>query len=224
MATSNDKQIDQLIEEISSIKTVINKNKSLLRQILLPANFRLLALLTGISIILFSMIFYYFMDFYGGYSFIPGYIKLTLMAAMVVDCIFLAIIKFSNFIKSLLEIDYRYTFGRLMKEFFSFRIVHVYAPLYALAVFLCIYLSKQNSTYYIIPTISITVGLMYNFLGSILEVKQYLLVGYWLILTGVGVLLFNTIPAPVAVSISMGCGILLFALPMKEGKSGVSHR
>lgn len=216
MVTANDKQIDQLIEEISAIKTVIKKNKSLLRQILLPANFRLLALLTGINIILFSMIFYYLMDVYGVYAFIPGYIKLTLMIAMVVDCIFLAIMKFSNFIKSLLEIDYRYTFGRLMKEFFSFRIVHVYAPLYGLALFLCIYLAKQSNAYYIIPTISITMGLMYNSLGSIIEVKQYLLVGYWLILTGMCIVLFSSIPAPVAVSISMGCGILLFALPIKE--------
>ncbi|MBW1642390.1 MAG: hypothetical protein JRJ39_11190 [Deltaproteobacteria bacterium] len=217
MATSNDKQIDQLIEEISSIKSIINKNTSLLRQVLLPAHFRLLALFSGISIILFSMIFYYFMNFYGGYSFMPGHIKMIIFGAIVVDWILLAVMKYSNFMKPLLKIDGRYTLGRLMKEFFSFRIVHVYVPLIVLAIFLCVYLLKQNSAYYIIPTISITIGLFYNFLGSIIEVKQWLLTGYWFLVTGLGVLVFSSIPAPVAVSISMGCGMLLFALPMTEG-------
>ncbi|MBW1985214.1 MAG: hypothetical protein JRI53_10890, partial [Deltaproteobacteria bacterium] len=105
MATSNDKQIDQLIEEISSIKSMINKNKSLLRQVLLPAHFRLLALFSGISIILFSMIFYYFMNFYGGYSFMPGHIKMIIFGAIVVDWILLAVMKYSNFMKPLLKID-----------------------------------------------------------------------------------------------------------------------
>ena len=223
MATSNDKQIDQLIEEISSIKSIINKNKSLLRQVLLPAHFRMLALFSGFSIILFSMIFYYFMNVYGGYSFIPGHIKMIIYGAIVVDWIVLAVMKYSNFMKPLLNIDDRYTIGRLLSEFFSFRIVHVYVPLIVLAICICLYLSHQNNAYYIIPTISITIGLFYNFLGSIIEVKQWLLTGYWLLVTGLIVLLLGSIPAPVAISISMGCGMLLFAIPIKEDYAGGSH-
>jgi hypothetical protein len=79
-----------------------------------------------------------------------------------------------------------------------------------------VYLSIRHSAYYIIPTISITYGLFYNFLGSIIEVKQWLLTGYWLLITGLGVLVFNRIPVPIAVSITMGCGMLLFTLPMRE--------
>jgi len=216
MAMPNDKQIDQLIEEISSIKSIINKNKSLLRQVLLPAHFRLLALFTGISIILFSMVFYYFMERYGGYSFIPNRIKMILFVAIMVALVLQGTLKYSNFMKPLLKIDSRYTIGRLLSEFFTFRIVHVYVPLFVLALCICSYLAKQGNAYYIIPTISITIGLFYNFIGSIIEVKQWLLSGYWLLITGLGVLLLGPIPAPVAVSISMGLGLLLFALPLKE--------
>ena len=111
MVTANDKQIDQLIEDISSIKSCINKNKSVLRQILLPAHFRLLSLILGISIIIFSMFFHYFINRYGSYGLIPGYIKGILFGAIVVDWVFLVILKYSNWLKSILEIDYRYTFG-----------------------------------------------------------------------------------------------------------------
>lgn len=217
MAESNDKQLDQLIEEISQIKSVINKNKSLLRQVLLPAHFRLLALFSGISIILFSAIFSYFIECYGSYSLIPFKLKLVIFGAIVVDILFLSIVKYINFMKPLVKINRWYTIGRLMKEFFSFRIVHVYVPLISLMIFLCVYLTKQHNAYYIIPTISITYGLFYNFLGSIIEVKQWLLAGYWLLVTGIGVIVFNFIPAPIAISITMGCGLLLFTLPIKEG-------
>jgi len=216
METSNNEQIDQLIEEISSIKSIINKNKSLLRQVLLPANFRLLGLLSGISVIIFSVVFYYFINGYGGYSLIPFQIKFILFGAIVLDIFFLAVLKYINFMKRLLKINRWYTIGRLLKEFFSFRIVHVYVPLIGLMIFFCVYLAMQNHSYYIIPTISITYGLFYNFLGSIIEVRQWLLSGYWLLITGVGVLVFHSIPAPIAISMTMGCGLMLFALPMKE--------
>jgi hypothetical protein len=156
------------------------------------------------------------MDRYGGYYLIPLRIKFILFGVIGVEIILLSIMKYVNFMKPLVKINRWYTFGRLMKEFFSYRIVHIYVPLIFLSVFLCVYLIRQNSAYYIIPTISITLGLFYNFLGSIIEVKQWLIAGYWLLITGLGVLLLGPMPAPVAVSISLGCGILLFALPIRE--------
>jgi hypothetical protein len=45
MNTINGGQIEKLLEDISSIKTVINKNKPLLQQVLMPAHFRRFTLL-----------------------------------------------------------------------------------------------------------------------------------------------------------------------------------
>jgi hypothetical protein len=53
MSTVTENKIDKLLEDISSIKTVINRNKPLLQQVLNPAQFRRLGLLAGISIIFF---------------------------------------------------------------------------------------------------------------------------------------------------------------------------
>lgn len=216
MADTKDKQIDQLIEEITSIKSIINKNKSLLRQVLLPVHFRLLSILSGISIIFFSMVFYYFIDRFGSYSFIPGIIKLTLYIAIMLDIVLLGAMKYVNFMKPLIKINRHYTIGRLMSEFFTFRIVHMYVPLLVLSTCICLYLAHHNSAYYIIPTLSITMGLFYNLIGSIIEVRQWLIAGYWLLITGLGALLLGPMPVPVALSISLGCGLMLFALPMKE--------
>jgi len=213
----DDHKIEKLLEDISAIKSVIKENKKLLRQILLPIHFRLMSLILGMSIIVFSLLFFFLIHHYGGYGSIPGRIKTIIYAAMAVDWIFLVILKYSNWLSSLTKIDQKYTLSRALNEFFSYRIIHVWSPLFFLILFLSIYLGTRNSAYYIVPTISIGAGLMYNLFGSITEIRQYLIAGYWFLVTGICPLVFNAIPATIALSVSLGCGMLLFALPIKEG-------
>jgi hypothetical protein len=71
METINGGQIEKLLEDISSIKSVINKNKPLLQQVLNPAYFRLFTLLAAISIIGFCLLIYFLMQHYGNFSSIP---------------------------------------------------------------------------------------------------------------------------------------------------------
>ena len=59
MKAINEIQIQRLLEEISSIKSVINENRKLVQQLLLPGHFRLMAFIAGISIILFSLLFHF---------------------------------------------------------------------------------------------------------------------------------------------------------------------
>ena len=59
MDTPDGGRLEKLLEDISSIKSVINRNKPLLQQILNPAHFRLFTLLAAISIIGFALIIYF---------------------------------------------------------------------------------------------------------------------------------------------------------------------
>jgi hypothetical protein len=37
------------------------------------------------------------------------------------------------------------------------------------------------------------------------------MVGYWFLITGACVLIFNNIPVPISISITFGCGLLIFS-------------
>jgi hypothetical protein len=231
MNTINGGQIEKLLEDISSIKTVINKNKPLLQQVLMPAHFRRFTLLAAISVIGFSMLIYILMQQHGSFGAIPRSVRYIIFAAMAADWVLMQFLKRRTFLTSGRRIDPAFTIGRLLKEFFTYRIAHVYVPMMVLVIFLSIYFVDENVPYYIVPAVSIGIGLLYNFIGSFTEIRQYLLLGYWLLITGVGTIIFSEIPALIALSVTLGCGLLMFsasgyrsARTEKEDKSGARTR
>jgi hypothetical protein len=173
MDTINGGQIEKLLMDISSIKSVINKNKPLLQQVLNPAHFRLFTLLAAISVIGFAMLIYFLMQHYGSFSAIPDTARYIIFAAMAADWFFMQYLKRRIFLKTGKRIDPTFTISRLLKEFFTYRIAHVYVPVMVLIIFLIIYFIYENIPYYIVPAVSIGVGFLYNFIGSFTEIFPF---------------------------------------------------
>jgi hypothetical protein len=211
MDTINGGQIEKLIEDISSIKSVINKNKPLLQQVLNPAHFRLFTFLAAISVIGFAMLIYFLAQHYGSFSMIPLATRYVIFAAMAADWIFMQYLKRKIFVTTGRRIDPTFTFGRLLKEFFTYRIAHVYVPVMVLIIFLVFFFIYKSIPYYIVPAVSIGIGFLYNFIGSFTEIRQYLIIGYWFLITGLGVTILNNIPAPISLSVTIGLGLLIFS-------------
>lgn len=122
------------------------------------------------------------------------------------------VLKRRTFLKSGKRIDPTFTIGRLLKEFFTDRIAHVYVPMMVLIIFISIYFIERNVPHLIVPAGAIGIGLLYNFIGSLTDIRQYLMVGYWFLISGMGVLIFNTIPVPISISVTFGCGLLIFSV------------
>ena len=211
MKKIDNNQIEKLLEDISFIKTVINRNKPLLQQVLIPEQHRLLASIGGLSIIFFSMLIFFLMQHFGSFGDIPRTIRYILYGAMAADFIFIQIIKRSSLLASAKKYDQSITYWHLFKEFLTFRIIHIYFPILVLMIFLTIYFVCRNASDYIVPTLSLGVGLIYNFIGSITEIRQYLLFGYWLLITGTCTIIFSFIPALIAVSVIFGICWFIFA-------------
>lgn len=212
MNAMTDSQIDKLLEDISSIKATISQNRKAVRLILLPAHFRLLYLLVGISVIGFSLAFHLLMRHHGSFEAIPAITKTAVYTAIVMDWILLGWIKWLKLAESLSKVDKRFTVPFFLQEFFSFRIVHVYLPLLVLVMCLCYIFIEHNANFYVIPTIAVGIGILHNFIGSVTQIRQWLISGYWFLATGLFVLAAGPMYAPLAASLSLGIGALLFAI------------
>jgi hypothetical protein len=212
MKTITDSQIEKMIGDISSIKSIISKNKKVIRQILLPAHFKWLYLVLGVSLIGFCLVIHLLMEQYGSYSGIPTDYKNTIYLVMMLDWVLLAFIKWYKWSVSLSKIDKRYTLSYALEEFFSFRIVNVFLPLKILTFIICVFFIQRDAAYYVIPTISIGMGLMHNFIGSVTRLWQWLLSGYWFIVSGLILIELGPVTVPFAISISLGCGCILYGV------------
>jgi MFS family permease len=203
--------IEQLLEDITQIKSVISRNKPLLRQIYLPASIRMVALILGVGIIAFSGVFHFLITSFGSWVAVPGLYKIIVFAAMSLVFIFALALKAVNILRTVSKVDKKITMLKVYREALSFRVGNVNIPVLALIVFFSVYVSIHISPYYIIPAFSIGMGLIANFIGSITELKQFIIMGYWQLIAGVAVIVFTVSPM-VAVSVTIGCSYILFGV------------
>lgn len=211
MTTIDNDQIERLIEDISSIKTVINRNRPVMQQVLNLARFHLLMLLTGLSIIAFSLLFFSLMQYYDSFNAIPLMLRYIIYGAIAADAVFLQILKQRTYLGSVKQIDRSLSLGWWLKELFSHRIIHILVPIIILVIFLSVYFILHDIPYFIIPMVSISFGVLGN-VGAIMGIKYSLIFGYWFLITGICTIIFNSIPAPIALSITLGCGCLIMSI------------
>jgi len=215
MKTIDNEQVERTLEDIASIKEVINRNTPIIQRLVIwqqfmsLRNFRLLWLLFGISATFFSMLFYFLMDHYGNYGAIPGKLKWIIYITIAIDAVFLLIIKL-RIVSSLLK-KQNLTLSWWFKEIFPNGYDHISLSVGFLFYFLIAYFIIKDIPYFIIPYLSIFYGLI-MLLPIGLNIKHSLITGYYFLVTGICLLIFNTIPAPFAVSISMGAGSLIGAV------------
>jgi hypothetical protein len=224
MKTIDNDQIERTLEDIASIKEVINSDYSIIRYIASFTHTRLISLLSGISVIGFSMLFYFLMDYYGNYRVIPTELKWIIYIAIAIDACFLTIMSVRLVWSALKKSDPSLTLSSLFqKKTAPDWHTHIFLSTTFLFFFLIVFFIIKGIPYYIIPTNCLLYGLL-AFSNVSLGIKHSLIMGYWCFVTGICLLIFNTIPAPIAVSISMGVGCLIMAvlgyMDQKSGKKG----
>ena len=211
MNTADNKQVDKLLKDIASIKEVINRNKPILQQVINLTHFRLLMLLTGLSISLFSLLVYFLINSYGSHSAIPANLKWAVYITMGIASFILSIMKMRLYRSSVKKVDSGLTLSWLYKELFTGRIAHIYISVIFLISFLVIFFIYKGIPYYITPTIAILFGL-YGLSATIFHIKHSLIMGYWFFITGIGLTLYNTIHPAIAIFISFGIGFILLGI------------
>ena len=211
METINNDQIERLLEDISSIKTVINRNKSLLHRIFNLVPFRWFLLVVGLSTIGFCMLIFFLTQHYGSFGSIPSTLRTSIYIALAVCAIVMQIWKGRAYLASVKKIDKRLTLGWAFKEFYSNKISYLYISVVVLMVFLSIFFIVKHIPYFIIPTFSIGVALICIGYGVILQISYSLIVGYWCFITGICTIIFSSIPAPIALSMTIGCCMLILS-------------
>ena len=205
-------EMDKLLADIASIKSVLNNNRPLLKQLLLPVHFRIIALISGLVIIGGSTVYYLLLSYYGQHELIPNAYRVAGLVILIVTLLVLGFLKRLLWVKSVKRYDHGFTFGLLIKNLYSYQFMHIWTPVSLVIIFICIYLAVRGAYQYIVPAASFGMGFLYNSLGSVARIRQYLITGYWLLLTGIPPLFFLETSPLLFLSISQGCGMLLFAL------------
>ncbi len=217
MGEETNQKLEQMLDEIHSIKGVISQQKPTLHRVLHPRHLRFSMLLIGISTSVFSWVYYYLMQQYLSFTFIPQQIRSIYMTLLWMTVVALLAIFFIFWSRSMAKNGSKGS-SSVWSSIFSFRIFNLIFPVRILALYFIFTFIQNGMLYFIVPTLAIAVGLQANFLGCMTETRNYVIGGYWYLLTALITLIFaDSISTSIAVFFSLGCGSLLFGLlPNKE--------
>jgi hypothetical protein len=213
-------QVDKLAEDISFVKKAIEKNSSILRQIDFRTSLRLVVLVTALATFFFCGVFHVLIRHFGAFSAIPTPTKAIAFCAIALVVAFIGIFKNTGVLKSARTFDPGISLRRLIREYYSFRLYHHFVPMGLVLAFACVYAVSIGESRFLVPILSIGVGLIYNSYDTLLNIDEFLWTSYWFIVTGFIVMVFNSISPLLSLSLTIGCGLLLLSviwyLPTKK--------
>jgi len=210
--------LETLLQDIQAMKSALHRHDRLIRQILLPKYFGLMSAYFGAALLLIFGSFQVLISMYGSYAAIPPMARYVLWALLIFAMISSSIIKLMSFSRASKELSGPNNIFALMREFFILPLRHVYIGSAIGSILVSVYLAMAGLALLIIPVVVLIIGIIWNQLGEFIKSRSYLIVGYWLILSG-GLSFFFVQAYPYAVlALSPGLGFLMFgSLGLWEG-------
>lgn len=212
MKTMTDSQLSEMLEDIASIKKVLSKSKPSIQLLFLPIHFRVVFLLTGIFLMAFAGMYHYLVSTFQNFETVPTQYKYLFIGGIAFFSLTTGFLKNRNWLKSLAKINPDYDFVKAYREFFTFKIMHIYVMLSGTMILFILYWIYIGQLYFIIPTICIGIGILGNVTGNMTDVKEYSIMGVWNLICGFIIIFHGAIPGALAISFSLGLGFILFSL------------
>ncbi len=184
MAKEQD-QIDRLITDIEAIKAAVKKQNPMMREVLAPQYFRVMALYLSACIFLICGVLQYLLSVYGSYSALPQAVQIISIAFIVFALLSAAVIKLAVIRTRTHEIDGREGLRRFLSAFYTSSIMHVYASVFLAVLAGSVFLGLRDREVFILPLAAIAAGIMIINFTSIVAVSEYYVFGYWLLVSGI---------------------------------------
>lgn len=205
--------IDRVINDLEFVKKALAKNNSILKFIALSRIFRRVSLALGLFIIVGAGIFYLLVLRHGGCTSVPAATRTSLIVLTAVFVSVISIYKIWGVLAGARKVRSDYTLPRLIVEVYSPQTVLVLVPFMTAIAGTSVFLAVRGWGTYIVPALAILFGLLFNALVGVFHMKELIIGGDWLILTGLLTLFMagrlHVLPALV---LTFGCGMMALFL------------
>ena len=206
----NKKELDEVVSDLMYIKNAISKNNNIFKFMNLNQILRKVYLIGAIVIIGFSGLFYYFIERHGGYSEIPSKNKILLYVLVFVAVILMATLKLTALLKAAKGINRNITVFKLFEEVYTTQMLLVVIPFAVVVISTQAFLAHNGLSDYLVPFLSMFIGLMCTSLVTVFYIKELIILGGWLIVTGALVILgIITLHPLLLIMLTFGAGFFI---------------
>ncbi|MEW6243268.1 MAG: hypothetical protein AB1497_03195 [Bacillota bacterium] len=198
----------KLVDDLENIKAAIDKSNSIWKYVDLTRRISLILLLSGVAITLFSAVIYALIQRYGEYEAVPAHLRIALYVSVAVVAAAIALGKIKGVMDETRTIHRDMTVIRLVKEIYTPQTLCVLIPYITVIALVAVFLNKGGHTAYVVPALSILFGLFLLAFANIFFMKELLVVGDWLLGTGLLTLFMaGTLHPLIALILTFGLGL-----------------
>lgn len=224
MEQLSENQIHKIIQDIGVMKKAVQKNRLILQQIAFTKTMQLTSVFTSFAIIGLTLIHMLLSSHYGDFGHAPLWIRILFFASLIISFFTCSLLKTSGILREAKHIDPAVSIFKVMKEVYSHRIAHTEMAIWFLIIFLSIVSVIRGNALYVIPIISIGVGLSFLLYWVLFRVKVFLVDGYWLLLSSCIVILYPAIGPHVGLILTLGTAMIIFAVSATLGQPKTNSR
>ncbi len=206
-------ELGEVIADLKLIKEAVSRSDGIIRFIDIRGALKIVLLATGLMIALFSVLFYYLIEYYGSFTAVPLNIRTILFFLIGLTLFIIGYLKISNFLRSARGIRGDMTLNSFFDEFYTPRLIALQLPFMIVIVLAIIFLCSNGLLIYITPVLAILFGLLFVSFITLFYLKELYFLSVWLIATGLLTLFIAVTLHPLAVlGLTFSAGFVLASL------------
>ncbi len=211
--SKNAKNVENILNDITYIKNAIQKHNNILKYISLSKVLSFIAILGGIFTIALCSIVFYFISHYGAYKNVPQNYKTLLYIIIFLSTAGIGFLKIKNILNAYRQINMNISLLRLLKEVYTPHTLTTLIPYVIVTIFIIVFLITNGYLMYIVPVLAILYGLLMNGFVNIFHLKELILFGNWLIVTGlIGLFELKNLHPSLLIILTFGIGFILMGI------------
>ena len=207
---------EELLKDLQLIKEAVKKNNSILKSVSLSEGLKSTGLMTGIFIIFISLVLLWLEHNYGSYALIPAAVKTGFYMFVGFCSVGLMINKVVSIVKVLRRYKQDMNVMALFEELYTHKFWMLMAPHVVAMVVFIIYLSVSDLAFLIVPVLAILVALIFINLQSIINIRETLLSGVWMLVSGLlSLFIAYRVNSLILLSLTFGGGMLVLYISVQ---------
>jgi len=204
-------RIARLAEDLEQVRSAVNRSSTVLREVMGPTHYRGLLLYAGGASIVLCLAFHFVIQAHGGFAPAPAWLRAVLVIATVAALLGGGVAKMLTVGRAARAVDRRLTVLAFFRRYYGPMVVHLYPPLVLTLLGVCAWLLATGRGFYVVGTIGLFSGTLLNLLGAAFRQTEYLVFGYWLLLSGAASFFVPGLTAVLWFAVLFGLGCLVFS-------------
>lgn len=204
----NQVEMQRLIDDLVYVKAAINKANNILKYVDVTRILSIVLLVSGIIITLFAAGMYALIQYYGNYAAIPQSFKTLIYISIAVTAIMVSTAKIKLVVRQFSKSSHDMTVQRLIREIYTAQTLNVLIPFLTVIVLVTVFLVRGGHVGFIVPTLAILFGLFFIAFVNIFYMHELLVMGDWLLGTGlISMFAVRTLHPLLALILTFGLGL-----------------